>query len=174
MSKWKQVIIAAVSRKMWLQSGRQFNRISWSITFIQVDIYVMKQRVNASQCLWKCVKIGLESWSANCWTLRRYVLLIGVKSCKFSGLGLVPLTLYSIVGELQRGLGCYLSKSISFPPWKPIAWGRQKEFPPLLPIPSLELVRIKKIMQMVYTFTKINNLNLFLLIQTHKKGMLCV
>jgi hypothetical protein len=27
----------------------------------------------------------------------------------------------------------------------------------LLPIPSLELVRIKKIMQMVYTFTKINN-----------------
>jgi hypothetical protein len=44
----------------------------------------------------------------------------------------------------------------------------------LLPIPSLELVRIKKIMQMVYTFTKINNLNLFLLIQTHKKGMLCV
>jgi len=121
-----------------------------------------------------CENVSRSGWKVGRRIVELYVLLIGLKSCKFSGLGLVPLTLYSIVGELQRGLGCYLSKSISFPPWKPIAWGRQKEFPPLLPIPSLELVRIKKIMQMVYTFTKINHLNLFLLIQTHKKGMLCV
>lgn len=36
------------------------------------------------------------------------VLLSGLKSCKFCSLGPVPLTLFNIVGELQRGLGGYL------------------------------------------------------------------
>jgi len=36
------------------------------------------------------------------------VLLTGLKTCKFCGLGPVPLTLYSVVGELQRGLGGFL------------------------------------------------------------------
>lgn len=36
------------------------------------------------------------------------VLLSALKSCKFCGLGPVPLTHSNIVGELQRGLGGYL------------------------------------------------------------------
>lgn len=61
-----------------------------------------------------CENVSRSGWKVGRRIVELYVLLIGLKSCKFSGLGLVPLTLYSIVGELQRGLGCYLSKSISF------------------------------------------------------------
>jgi hypothetical protein len=52
--------------------------------------------------------------------------------------------------------------------------GKTKGVPTFVANTKLGTGTYKKIMQMVYTFTKINNLNLFLLIQTHKKGMLCV
>jgi len=61
------------------------------------------------ECQPKLAKhVSKSGWKVGRRIVEFDVLLSGLKTCKFCGLGPVPLTLYSVVGELQRGLGGFL------------------------------------------------------------------
>lgn len=52
--------------------------------------------------------VDREGWKEGRRLVEFFVLLSSLKTCTFCRLGPVPLTVYSIIGEMKKGLGGYL------------------------------------------------------------------
>lgn len=52
--------------------------------------------------------VDREGWKEGCWFVEFVVLLLSLKICMFCRLGFVLYIVYSIIGEMKKGLGGYL------------------------------------------------------------------